>query len=185
MTDEKIIELFYQRDERAITECIVQYGRYCLTVASGILADSADAEETVSDTWLAAWNSIPPQKPKHLRLYLGRIARNLAIDRWRRCGADRRGGGAQDVALEELTEIVGSNTLDDTLNMKNLSKAISDFLRTEPINRRQVFVRRYFYLEDTAEIATRFSLRETNVRMMLSRTRLKLKKYLIQEGYEL
>ena len=92
MTDEKIIALFQSRDERAITECMEQYGRYCLTVASGILPDPGDAEEVVADTWLKAGNAIPPQKSRHLRLFLGRITRNLAIDRWRKSGADRRGG---------------------------------------------------------------------------------------------
>ena len=185
MTDEKIIALFQSRDERAITECMEQYGRYCLTVASGILPDPGDAEEVVADTWLKAWNVIPPQNPQHLRLFLGRITRNLAIDRWRKSGADRRGGGVQTMALEELTEIVGENTLDETLNMKRLSGSISNFLSTEPAIRRKVFVRRYFYLEDVSDIAARFDMREANVRMMLSRTRLKLKKYLLQEGYVL
>ena len=185
MTDEKIIALFQSRDERAITECMEQYGRYCLTVASGFLPDPGDAEEVVADTWLKAWNAIPPQKPQHLRLFLGRITRNLAIDRWRQTGADRRGGSVPFLALEELTEVVGANSLDETLDMKELAKTISDFLSTEPADRRRVFIRRYFYLEDTSRIAARFHMREANVRMMLSRTRLKLKKYLIQEGYEL
>lgn len=185
MTDENILALFHRRDEQAISQCMAQYGAYCLAIASGILTDPADAEEAVADTWLMAWNSIPPQSPKHLRLFLGRITRNLAIDRWRKSGADRRGGGVHTLALEELTEIVGSNTLDETLDMKSLAKAISDFLITEPVNRRRVFVRRYFYLEEISDIAVRFDMREANVRMMLSRTRSKLKKHLIQEGYAL
>lgn len=185
MTDEKIIDLFYRRDEQAIDACMTRYGSYCRAVASGILPSSADVEEAVADTWLAAWNAIPPQKPASLRLFLGRITRNLAIDISRKARADRRGGDVQTLALHELSEIAGTDSPEEALDMQALSKAISDFLRAEPQQRRIVFVRRYFYLEEIPQIAASLRLRETNVRMMLSRTRKRLKKYLIQEGYPL
>jgi len=102
MTDEKIIALFYQRDEQAIRACMDMYGGYCRTVAAGILSDASDIEEAVSDTYLAAWESIPPQNPQCLRLYLGRITRNRAISIWRANRAKRRGGDQVDLALEEL-----------------------------------------------------------------------------------
>lgn len=185
MTDEKIIALFNKRDEGALRACMELYGGYCYTVAAGILQDPADAEEAVSDTWLAAWDSIPPQHPKYLRLFLGRITRNSAISIWRRNNARQRGGGEAVLALEELSSIVGTDTLAQALDINELSRTISAFLKGEPETRRKVFVRRYFYLEELPAIAERYGLRQTNVRMMLSRTRQKLKKYLIQEGYDL
>lgn len=185
MTDEKIIELFNKRDEQAVRECMALYGSYCRTVASGILPDAADAEEAVADTWLAAWDAIPPQRPKYLRLFLGRITRNLAIGIWRKNNARCRGGGETALALEELGEIAGKDSAQEALQTKELSRAISAFLKTQPEQRRKVFVRRYFYLEDMDTIAHRYGLRPTNVRMMLSRTRQKLRQYLIKEGYDL
>ena len=185
MTDENIITLFHQRDEQAIEECILYYSAYCTVVASGILADPADVEETVADTWLATWNAIPPQNPKHLRLFLGRITRNLAIDKLRRSQAICRGSGEAALALEELSEIAGNQGAEAYLDKEALSKAISAYLKTEPLIRRSAFVRRYFYLEDIPAIAQRLQQKESTVRMMLSRTRKGLKKFLIHEGYDL
>lgn len=186
MNDEQIISLFYDRDEQAIRACISTYGSYCRAVVSGILHNPADAEEALADTWLAAWESIPPHYPKHLRLFLGRIARNQAVSLWRKNYAATRGGGQVAVALEELDECVSRDaTVEEQLDEKALSTAITDFLKTQPLQRRQVFLRRYFYLEEIPAIAHRYGLTETNVRMILSRTRHKLKKYLIQEGFTL
>lgn len=184
MNDEQIIELFYKRDEQAIRESIAAYGAYCRAVAVGVLSDPADAEEAVADTWLAAWDSIPPQHPKHLRLFLGRITRNFAIGIWRKNNACSRGGGQVALALEELGECVSPDTSPEAaVDSKELQRAINAFLKEQPTVRRQVFLRRYFYLEDIPTIAHRYGLREANVRMMLSRTRQKLRKFLIQEGY--
>lgn len=186
MTDEKIIELFDRRDEQALQVCMELYGGYCYSVAAGILPDAADAEEAVADTWLAAWDAIPPQRPKYLRLFLGRITRNRAISIWRRDNARRRGGGETALALEELGQCVAqTETLEEAVNTRELSRKISAFLKGEPEERRKVFVRRYFYMESVPDIAHRYGRKEPNVRMMLSRTRQRLKKYLIQEGYEL
>ncbi len=186
MYDEKIIELFCDRNERAIRECMDAYGSYCRVVAAGILSDSGDIEEAVADTWLLAWNSIPPQQPQHLRLYLGRITRNRAISIWRKKHADSRGGGQVAVALEELGECIASkNAAEDSVSTKELQNAITKFLKSRPALHRQVFLRRYFYLEEIPAIACRYGLKEGNVRMILSRTRQKLRKYLIQEGYDL
>ncbi len=184
MNDEKIIELFQKRDERAIKESMALYGSYCRTVAAGILTDPADAEEAVADTWLTVWDSIPPHCPKYLRLFLGRITRNHAISIWRRNNACSRGGGQAALALEELGECVSSGDTPETaVSARELERAITAFLKSEPARRRNVFLRRYFYLEDIPAIAHRYGLTESNVRMMLSRTRQKLKKYLTQEGY--
>lgn len=184
MNDEKIIARFYARDERAIQACMDTYGAYCRTVAAGILSDSADVEEAVADTWLAAWDSIPPQYPKCLRLFLGRITRNQAISIWRKKNAQSRGGGQLEVALEELGECISPESSPEAMvDGKELRKQIDYFLKGQPTIRRQVFLRRYFYFEDIPSIAHRYGFKETNVRMMLSRTRQKLRKYLQQEGY--
>lgn len=184
MTDDKIIELFNKRDELAIRESMTAYENYCRVIAAGILDDPADVEEAVADTWLAVWDLIPPHYPKYLRLFLGRITRNHAIAIWRKNNARCRGGGQVTLALEELGECVSSNDTPETaVSTKELERTITAFLKNEPARRRSVFLRRYFYLEDIPAIAHRYDLTETNVRMMLSRTRQKLKKYLTQEGY--
>ena len=184
MTDERIIEMFWARDEQAIRACMDTYGAYCKTVASRILSEEADAEEAVSDTWLAAWDSIPPKHPRHLHLYLGSITRNRAISIWRANRAKSRGGDRVEVALEELGQCISPGSDPEArVNMQQLQCAITAFLKTEPVTRRQVFVRRYFYLEEIPSIAHRYGLKQSNVRMMLSRTRQKMRKYLAQEGY--
>lgn len=184
MNDERIIQLYWERDEQAIRATMDTYGSYCRAIAGGILQDPADAEEAVADTWLKVWDAIPPQKPKYLRLFLGKITRNTSIAIWRKNNADFRGGGQVPLALDELAECVGhENSPEEQVNLRELEKVLSAFLRTEPEMRRAVFLRRYFYLDDTASIAQRYELKENNVRMMLSRTRQKLKKQLKQEGY--
>ena len=183
MTDEKIIELYYCRDEQAIHMSVAQYGAYCRSVAARILPNAEDVEEAVADTWISAWNTMPPQRPKCLRLYLGKIARNHALSLWRKNNAYRRGGGETALALEELGQVAGGDTPEQVVDIRELGKAIEAFLQTEPPRRRGVFLRRYFYMEDAETIAARYGIRESNLRMMLSRTRQKLKKYLEQEGY--
>ena len=184
MNDEKIIELFRRRDEQAIQESMIAYGAYCYQVAAGILTDPADAEEAVADTWLAAWDSIPPHFPKYLRLFLGRITRNKALSIWRRNTAQSRGSGQVSLALDELGECIArEGGPEEAVDTKELGKAITAFLKNEPVRRRNVFLRRYFYMEELSAIAQRYSLTESNVRMMLSRTRQRLRKYLQQEGY--
>lgn len=183
MTDEKIIELYHCRDEQAIQASMEQYGAYCRSIAAGILQSPEDVEETVADTWVAAWNAMPPQKPKYLRLFLGRITRNLALNRWRRNHAYCRGGGETELALEELGQIVRGDTPEQLVNTQELGAAIGAFLKTEPATRRAVFLRRYFYMEELPAIAGYYGITQSNLRMMLSRTRQKLKKYLEQEGY--
>lgn len=184
MNDKNIIDLFFNREEQAIQESINAYGTYCRTVAAGILSDPADIEEAVADTWLAAWNTIPPQRPEHLRLFLGRLTRNRAIDICRKNNAERRGGNQVAVALEELSQFVSPHgSPEQEVDAKQLAAAINHFLKNEPTQHRQIFLRRYFYLEEIPTIASRYNLREVNVRMILSRTRQKLRKYLIREEY--
>lgn len=186
MNDAQIIQLYFARDEQAIRESMYSYGNYCRKIAESILQDRLDVEEAVADTWMKAWETIPPHNPKYLRLYLGKITRNLALSTYRKNSAYCRGGGQVALALEELGECVSSGDSPERLiNKQELEKTISSFLQTENPTRRAVFLRRYFYLEEISAIAYRYGLKEANVRMMLARTRKRLGKYLKQEGYEL
>lgn len=184
MNDEKIIQLYWDRDEQAIRASMDTYGPYCRAVAREILHNPSDVEEAVADTWLKAWDAIPPGRPQYLRLFLGKLTRNISLSLWRRQTASRRGGGQVTLALEELGECIGKESSpEEQVNLRELEKALSAFLRNEPEMRRAVFLRRYFYLEDVESIARYYDLKENNVRVMLSCTRQKLKKYLKQEGY--
>ena len=186
MEDGKILDLYFDRDEQALEETRKKYGDYCFAVANGILGCAEDAEEVVSDTWLRAWDSIPPKRPAFLRLFLGKIARNLAFTCWRNRNAEKRGGGETELVLEELSECIpGREAVDDALNAKELAQAIRTFLDTLPEREQDVFLRRYFYSEATPVIAGCYGMKEANVLRILSRTRKKLKDYLTKEGYDL
>ena len=186
MDDDQILALYEQRSEQAISETVASYGSYCRTIVGRILEDPEDVEEVLSDTWLKAWQAIPPNKPRYLKLFLGKIARNQALSTYRAQTSQKQGGSMVQLALDELEECVpGPNEIDSNLNQEILKDGIEKFLRTESRQARMVFVRRYFYLEDTEQIARRYGIRESNVLMILSRTRKKLKQYLIQEGYDL
>lgn len=186
MTDEQIIELFFRRDERAIRACMTAYEPYCRKVATGILENGEDVQEAVADTWLSVWDSIPPNRPQYLRLFLGRITRNKALSIWRKNHAQNRGGGQTVLALEELgTCVAPGSDPQEVVDTKLLGKHITAFLKTQPQIGCNVFLCRYFYMEEIPAIAIRYHLSENNVRMILSRTRQKLRKYLQKEGYSL
>lgn len=184
MEDQKIIDLFFARDEMALQETQRAYGGYCHAVARSVLGCDRDAEEVVSDALLRVWKTIPPQRPQSLKLYFARITRNAALSAWRARSADKRGGGQVTVALEELGEsIPGRFDVSASLDRRELAVAITRFLKLQSVRDRGVFLRRYFYLEDTGVIARRYGIRESNVLQILSRIRRKLKQYLIREGY--
>lgn len=186
MEDGKILDLFFDRDQQALEETQKKYGGYCFSVANGILGCAEDAEEVVSDTWLRAWDAIPPSRPTFLRLFLGKIARNLAFTRWRNQNAAKRGGGETELVLEELSQCIpGREAVDDALNAKELAQSIRSFLNTLPEREQDIFLRRYYYAEPTQAIAGRYGMRDANVLRILSRTRKKLKDYLTKEGYDL
>ena len=186
MEDNAILDLYFARDEQAITETDQKYGKYCYGIASRILPSREDCEETVSDTYYHTWNAIPPQRPDVFKLFLAKITRNLAFSRWRKLSAAKRGGGETELVLEELAGCIpGKEKVDDGLNAKELAKAIRTFLDTLPQREQDVFLRRYFYVEDPQTIAQRHKIHRRNVNLILSRTRAKLKAYLTQEGYDL
>lgn len=184
MEDEEILSLYRQRDETAIAATAEKFGGYCAAVAGNVLDLPEDVAEVLNDTWLRAWDSIPPQSPAHLKLYLARLTRNLAFDRFRRQHREKRGGGELALALEELSHCVPApGRVEDSLDGKELEALINRFLAALPGGERRVFVRRYFAVEDMVCIAARYGMTQAGVRASLYRTRKKLKRYLEQEGY--
>ncbi|MBQ8831005.1 MAG: sigma-70 family RNA polymerase sigma factor [Oscillospiraceae bacterium] len=184
MEDSKIIEMYMLRDAEAITESNNKYGDYCFAVAENILKNREDAEECVSDTWLRAWNSIPPKKPEKLQMFFAKITRNLAFTRYREKTAEKRGGGEIHLVLDELSQCIAGNAdIESDYMGKELGSCIRDFVRTLPERECNIFLRRYFFTESVAEIAGKYGIRESNVMVILSRTRKKLKAHLIKEGY--
>lgn len=184
MEDSQIIEAFLARKECAIAEVSHTYGSYCAAIARRILEAEEDVEEVLSDTWLRVWNSIPPEKPGSLKLYLARITRNLALDRFRSQTRIKRGGGETALALEELGECAGAASgPEEALVSAQLQQAVNRFVGNLPKRDRQIFLLRYFYLESAEEIGQRLGIRPALVRTVLSRTRKKLKNHLEKEGY--
>lgn len=182
--DSQIIELFWKRSESAIQKTEEKYGSYCYMIANQILMDHEDSEECVNDTWFRAWNGIPPQRPKILRQFLAKVTRNLAFDRYRAKKTKKRGEGVIEEVLEELEECTsGHSDVEETILKKELEEKIRYFVQELPNRESDIFIRRYFYVESTEQIAERFFLKESNVLMILSRTRKKLRAYLEKEGY--
>lgn len=180
MEDKKIIDLYWQRSEEAISQTESKYGAYCHSIAWNILYDHEDTEECVNDTWLRTWDTIPPQRPGVFQTFLGKITRNLSLDRWRRNHAQKRDSGIL-LALDELDECVpctNSNMSEDLA----IREALNGFLRgLKPVHRK-VFLRRYWYMSPVKEIAEDYGLSESKVKMLLLRTREKLKAHLESEG---
>lgn len=185
MDDSDIVELFFSRSEQAIEETDEKYGRYCYSIAYHILANREDSEESVSDTYLSAWNSIPPRRPSSLATFLGRIVRHISIDMWRKKSAYKRGSGNMTIALEELQECVAScENIEQRYEQKALILQIRKFAANLPDNERNVFICRYWYLDPISDIAKRFGCTESKINSMLHRTRVKLENHLMQEEWK-
>ncbi len=186
MDDKKIVSLYWERSEAAIDESTKKYGRLCHSIAFNILRNNQDSEECVSDTWLRAWNSMPPQRPQKLTAFFCKITRNLSINRLEALTAAKRGGIEAALALDELAEIVsdGKSTADEA-EAKMLAELINHFLASLPKKERKIFVMRYWYLYSVRDIADNFGFGESKTKMILLRTRNKLKEYLEKEGVEL
>ena len=180
MEDQQIIALLWQRSEEAIAALNEKFGNRLQHLSRNILSSDADAQECVNDTYLALWNAIPPQRPEPLTPFVLRLCKNIAISRLRAATARKRSG--YEVALEELSDIIGSNTLDDTLSAQVLGQAINRFLGTLNPKDRIIFLRRHWYGDSVPAIAKQMRLSESNISVRLHRTRNKLKSYLIQEG---
>lgn len=184
MEDETILDLYFARNEQAVLETDRKYGRYCYTLANSILNNAQDAEETVSDTYLKVWETIPPKRPNIFKMFLAKITRNLAFSRWRKYTAEKRGGGELELVLGELESCLAApGSVEDRMNVQELAKTIRSFLDTLPAREQDIFLRRYFFVEESAVIARRYGMKPATVLRTLSRTREKLRNYLTQEGY--
>lgn len=184
MEDARIVDLYWARSERAIGETSTKYGKYCYSIAYGILTNAEDADESVNDTYLDAWNAMPPHRPSILSTFLGKITRRLSIDKWRIRNAGKRGGGEMPLVLDELQDCIASSSdLEESYEQQELIEAINHFLSRLPDNERDVFVSRYWFISPVKKIAQKFDMSESNVKTMLYRTRQKLFVYLREEGY--
>lgn len=182
MDDKAIIDLYWTRSETAISETASKYGAYCYAIANNILSSREDSEESVNDTYLAAWNTMPPQRPAHLSAFLGKITRYISLDKWKQHSRLKRGGGEVTLCLEELAEVVsGSESLENDLIRKETLAAVNRFLETLPDTERTVFLRRYWYADTIGDISERLGFSESRVSSMLHRTRKKLAKHLSKE----
>ncbi len=183
MDDFEIVSMFWKRDENAVLQAQEKYNAYCRSVAANILSTSEDVEEVLNDTFFGAWNSIPPHKPQKLSAFLGKITRNLSLKKYRQNNAEKRGAGVVELSLDELSECVLQNTtVEEEISVRELTRIIDSFLRTLSDNERRVFLRRYWYFDSIEDISTQFGFSQSKVKMMLSRTREKLKKLLEREG---
>ena len=186
MEDEEIICLYWDRSEDAVAATSEKYGAYCTSIALRILGLLQDAEECVSDTWLRAWNAIPPEHPSRLRLWLGRITRNLSVDRLKERFAQKRGRGQGALLLEELEQCVpDASRVEDAVDDAELARLIGAFLRAQRPDRRAAFVLRYYYAEPVAAVAKKLSMNENTAATVLFRMRKALRAHLEQEGVSL
>ena len=183
MKDREILDLFWKRDESAISETANAYGNYCYTIAYNILNCNEDAEECVNDTWMNAWKSIPPYRPNNLSTYLGKITRNLAFNRYKFLHTQKRGCGRIEIALSELVGCVPEKEdLAQLADEITLINAIESFLRNQTPVDRKVFIGKYWYLYSNRDLANAYSTSESKVASLLYRMRNKLKLHLEKEG---
>lgn len=183
MEDNKIIDLFWKRDESAIRETEITYGRYCRTIAFNILGDEEDVQECLNDTWLGAWNSIPPARPACLSAFLAKITRNLAISKYRAKYAKKRTGDRLSESLDELGECipVSNDNVSQAIDRRILAEAINGYLDTCSEKQRKIFVRRFFYFDSIAEISQMYGIGQSDVKVTLMRMRRSLQKILEEE----
>ena len=186
MDDREIINLFYARSEGAIQAVSDRYGGYCYAISFAILGDREDALECVNDTWLRAWNAIPPAKPEKLGIYLGKITRNLSLNRLKHDGAKKRGGGRVELLLSELEDCLpAGESVESALADAELKEVLENWLRGQSMEKRGIFLRRYFLMRSVGEIAREYGDSESRITSILHRMRKDLKQYLEKEGITL
>lgn len=186
MDDNGIIQMYWNRDDRAINLTSEKYGHYCKTIAKNILNNEEDAEECVNDTYLNAWNSMPTHWPEQLATFLGKIVRNLSFNKYRHDHAEKRGGGEITLVLDELTDCVSDiDDVEQLIDRQELAKSINAFVRSLPTEKRNIFVRRYWYADLVSDIAGDYGMLQAIVSKTLERTRKQLKSYLTERGFEL
>ena len=185
MEDKQIIELYWNRDHVAISETQQKYGKLCCYVAYNILHNHEDAKECENDTYVKAWNTIPPKRPSILSAFLSKITRNLAIDTYRRNNAKKRGSGEYELIADELANsLISAENVECVIDDMAIKNALNQFLEKLPAQTRKIFMRRYWYMSPIKEIATEYYMSESNVKMILLRTRNDLKAFLEKEGID-
>lgn len=184
MNDLSIIELYFARDEEAIKQTDIKYGKLCHSIAYNVLNNNEDSEECVNDTYIGVWNAIPPTRPNNLMAFVCKITRNLSLKRFEVQTRQKR---SQEmlVSIEELVDILPDENIASSVSDEDIGKVISRFLRNEKDEIRNVFVRKYYFFDSISDIALRYSFTESKVKNMLYHTRTKLKDYMMKEGIEL
>lgn len=182
MEDSKIIDLFFERSEQAIVELSIKYESICMKVSMNILDNLQDAEECVNDSYLSAWNTIPPERPNPLLAYICRLVRNISINRYKHNNAAKR-KGAYDVCIDELeNSLCSPGSIDDSIEEKALSSYLDEFISTLDDVNRMIFVRRFWYMDSYKDIAKASKLKEGTVRVRALRIKTDLKQFLVQRG---
>ena len=184
MEDQQIIDLYFDRNEQAITETNVKYGKLCHSIAYNILSNREDSEECVNDTYIGVWNAIPPTRPDNFMAFVCRIARNLSLKRLEFLKREKRSADVI-LSLDELAAVLPDERYAPDVSDEDVGRLISQFLRTQKEDVRNVFIRKYYFFDSVKEIAERYSFTESKVKNMLFYTRNKLKDYLIKEGVEI
>ena len=184
MDDLTIIDLYFSRDEKAIKETDIKYGRLYFSTAVNILGNDEDSEECVNDTYLSVWNAIPPARPKHFAAFICKITRNLSLKRLAYNQAQKR-NRAVTVSFHEFEDYLPDNSITPDADNQEIGKKISDFLRTKSPVVRAVFIRKYWFFDTVSDIASKYSFTESKVKSMLYHTRNKLREYLRKEGIEI
>lgn len=186
MDDKEIVRLFFERNEAAIKAASEKYRSYCMKIAENITRSREDAEECINDMLMRAWESIPPNAPEVLSTYLGKLTRNIAINRRKRQMTEKRGKGEAASVFEELSEMIrGGENVEQEFDRRELSRQINEFLEGLPEHKRSIFICRYWYCESVKTIAAEWGLSETSVSVTLHRLREKLRVYLRKRGYDI
>ena len=182
MKDEEMVGLYWMRSEDAVAATAEKYGNYCYSIAFSILHNAEDAEECVNDAYLAAWNSIPPHRPERVAAFLGKITRNVSLNRWKQYNAQKRGEGQTELALSELEECIPAKTgIEQAVEDELLTWSIEKFLYSQPRLKRNLFIRRYWYISSIQELADEYGMSESKVKSLLFRMRKNLKLHLAKE----
>lgn len=184
MDDKTIVDLFFRRDESAVSETEEKYGRYCFSIAYAILGSSSDSEECLNDAYLKLWESIPPMRPENLKTYLAKLVRNLSVNRYKKLTAEKRANGMSSVPLEELEGVLYSPDDEERkIDSMVLASLLNRFLSMLKAEHRVMFVKRYWYCRTVDEIAREMKIGKSKVKVTLMRTRNKLGEFLESEGY--
>lgn len=183
MDDKQIVDLYWERSETAISETAKKYGRYCHYIAFNVLHNDEDSEECVNDTYLNAWNSMPPHRPSVLKTFLGKLTRNISLNKYKQLTAEKRGNGQVPLIIDELQECIPAiESTESIIDDMVLVDVFNRFLASLPVEQRKIFMRRYWYMSSVKEIAADYGMGESKVKMSLLRSRNELKRLLEKEG---